>query len=845
MANPTFVQAAHYTGTGGLVNTSSVTLTSVAAGDAILLFFHSVKSVTGPSVVSVKDDLGNDFQNIASITLPSGLTTAYAYVLFNAAAGNRTATITWAAAVQYDMIHALEYSEASVVGGYNAATGASGTALASGNLTTFGANQMLVEFGSINAASETLTLSGGYTSRQAVVTPNYALTSADVFQVTAGSYAGSFTGAVSAPWCCLVVALAAAAPAAPTNGTVVLGTNGGGGSIIGTSGGLNGTTNAMVFDAGTPLPNGGNWTSWQNPDASGDYVGIDCGAPVLCSSVLMGVQNPSIYGLLRINAALQGTNDATWASSTNLFVVNNTTLPVSQIIYGTLLNSLAIAPAAGYYRYYRLTLPAQASAPSDLEFYGSYYSGVNATCAPVAITTTNGQTGGYYDLPVSVSMSCPTTGAAIWYTTDGSTPSAGAGTSQQYTAPIIVSHTSVVQAIAVLSGLSNSRVTSASFHFPAIASTDVMYEVSRAGYRVWGIAGDRFHDPVSGLWYWYGMLVDQPGVYYYYGQGISCWSSPDLRNWTFVSNCSGIAQGLLQYNRVSVLYNSANNNYVLWVQKSLSNAMDVFTSTSPGGPWTIVGAEFTSLDGYFTQGDFRVWVDPDTSIAYLIRDSQNGPTTGTTPPIVATNGQYLLIEQLNAAYTGVSGTFGIWPNDSSANNPFGRQSEGHSFLKVGSTYYWMTSNLSLFTPGVHMYVTSSSPLGPWSATVNPFQPDSNELTDGAAGSGIPNFQTPSENFAYDTQNDGISIIPGRQGINPGTPAVIYFGDRWDLTRWAFNVPDVDFMNWRNIMLPVAVNPSTGALSITWPGANGGQWTLDSVFPPASGMPAAPSGLVVT
>jgi len=64
----------------------------------------------------------------------------------------------------------------------------------------------------------------------------------------------------------------------------------------------------------------------------------------------------------------------------------------------------------------------------------------------------------------AISITDSTSGTAIYYTTDGSIPSPGAGTSQQYTAPFTLSSSATVEAIAVVTASSNkSAIASGSF----------------------------------------------------------------------------------------------------------------------------------------------------------------------------------------------------------------------------------------------------------------------------------------------------------------------------------------------------------------------------------------------
>ncbi len=78
-------------------------------------------------------------------------------------------------------------------------------------------------------------------------------------------------------------------------------------------------------------------------------------------------------------------------------------------------------------------------------------------------------TGGTYTTAQTVTLSTATAGASINYTTDGSTPSNTAGT--PYTGPITVAGTTTVKAVAFMSGLTNSTVSTAKYTIRAVAPT--------------------------------------------------------------------------------------------------------------------------------------------------------------------------------------------------------------------------------------------------------------------------------------------------------------------------------------------------------------------------------------
>ena len=98
-----------------------------------------------------------------------------------------------------------------------------------------------------------------------------------------------------------------------------------------------------------------------------------------------------------------------------------------------------------------------------------YVAGVNALTVfgelppapPTAATPVISPAGGNFTSPVTVTITDSTVGAAIHYTTDGSTPTALSAT---YSAPFIISKTTTVKAIAVASGYANSSVASKTYN---------------------------------------------------------------------------------------------------------------------------------------------------------------------------------------------------------------------------------------------------------------------------------------------------------------------------------------------------------------------------------------------
>ncbi|MCQ2307677.1 MAG: chitobiase/beta-hexosaminidase C-terminal domain-containing protein [Bacteroidales bacterium] len=72
---------------------------------------------------------------------------------------------------------------------------------------------------------------------------------------------------------------------------------------------------------------------------------------------------------------------------------------------------------------------------------------------------------GTYTEPFEVSISCSTDGATIYYTTDGTEPTAGGSV---YSEPIAVSTTTTIKAFAVKAGMDDSEVATATYTFPTV-----------------------------------------------------------------------------------------------------------------------------------------------------------------------------------------------------------------------------------------------------------------------------------------------------------------------------------------------------------------------------------------
>jgi len=102
---------------------------------------------------------------------------------------------------------------------------------------------------------------------------------------------------------------------------------------------------------------------------------------------------------------------------------------------------------------------------------------------------------GFYDVPFTVAITTATAGASIYFTTNGSAPSSTSGA--LYTAPILISRTTALRAIATKAGWTSSDVDTHTYAFLTDIVTQSHQSVTNAGYpNTWSsVAGDYAMDP--------------------------------------------------------------------------------------------------------------------------------------------------------------------------------------------------------------------------------------------------------------------------------------------------------------------------------------------------------------
>ena len=241
--------------------------------------------------------------------------------------------------------------------------------------------------------------------------------------------------------------------------------------LQGQSGGLN---NTLVYNNTSSVRNLSSTP--YGPFAIGNGSGTNVGT-VLRNNLLTLVTPPSANGYNPISngtfASAEIAANLAWdgipSSSTDpRFIAPATVLDASGVNFQLQSGSAAIDTGSVIGPYVRdgITVPAfpdavTGSAPDigAYEFGAPLWrAGANSTdCAPPEFSATPGS----YTGSVTLALGTPTVGATIRYTVDGTTPTATTGL--LYTAPLLISTSTTVRALATAPGLADSEVVSGVF----------------------------------------------------------------------------------------------------------------------------------------------------------------------------------------------------------------------------------------------------------------------------------------------------------------------------------------------------------------------------------------------
>ena len=207
-------------------------------------------------------------------------------------------------------------------------------------------------------------------------------------------------------------------------------------------------------------------------------------------------------------AIKDGNNYVAWSSSTDLttqsgdykWIITQGVKGTWRVTAASTLNSTVRgfvfqASTTNKFGGYALSNITPGAAYYDIEFGSASFTYNSET--PVAKPTYN-LAGGSYPGEQNVTISCTTPGATIYYTTNGSDPTAS---STQYNGAITVDETMTIKAIAIKSGMANSTVAYATYSIvPLLTTMDEIFEAATTNGETAGDVAVSFNNwVVSGI----------------------------------------------------------------------------------------------------------------------------------------------------------------------------------------------------------------------------------------------------------------------------------------------------------------------------------------------------------
>ena len=304
-------------------------------------------------------------------------------------------------------------------------------------------------------------------------------------------------------------------------------------------------------------------------------------------------------------------------------IQNSATTDTRQIRYAT----------AGYFRNY------STSQANTNEVY-LYTRASNAVQNPVFSPVP-----GIYNVDIDVTISCPTDGATIYYTTDGTTPSATNGT--EYTGEMVVSESTTFKAIAVKDGNTSSVVTAAYTinKNTEIATVTLTYsEPFTAGIGKFTIDNESGFSPVWSLDGNYGVK----GTSYSNGTNYAATSrliSP------IIDMTGSVQPGLTFSHQINRYFDNVTTQATVWIRETTDGTSGTwvqipitFGDPVASGGWTndIAVIDLTDVNGVS-------YADKKVQISFLYTNTSTTSGAGTWEIqnfVVDDNSEYRMVNNI-------------------------------------------------------------------------------------------------------------------------------------------------------------------------------------------------------
>jgi hypothetical protein len=472
-ASPTTVQDNN----GYVADTTSVAVafgSNVTSGHVIVV---AVSTYDGEALVTPTDTQGNSFTQVVTAGT-SGAAVAAIYIATAKSSAADTVTCSIANSASDNIhCHIYEISGVTTTVDKTGTNSQAGTALTvSTSASTANANDYVFAYFADNHTAATYTVGTGYGDTQASEDTSGGDSgfSEDKVVTATGTQTATATGSTTDTFVNLIVTLEASgvtaatptfSPAAGTYASaqsVTISDTTSGSTIYYTTNGTTPTTSSSVYSSAI------NVSSTETLEAIATASGYSQSA---VGSAAYTINGPAATPTFSPAAGAYGPaqsvtiSDAT-SGATIYYTTNGTTPSTSSSVYSSAINVSATE-----------TLEAIATAPLYMTSgVGSAAYTINGAVA----TPTFSPAAGTYSSTQTVTISDGTSGATIYYTTNGTTPTTSSST---YSSAIIVSATETLEAIATKASYSNSAVGSAAY---TISAASIHTVQDNSGYSANG-----------------------------------------------------------------------------------------------------------------------------------------------------------------------------------------------------------------------------------------------------------------------------------------------------------------------------------------------------------------------
>ena len=405
------------------------------------------------------------------------------------------------------------------------------------------------------------------------------------------------------------------------------------GSQIGSSGsnGGAGNTIAKVLD--------GDFTTFYDAaNASGDWVGVDAGSAVTVRTVKYaprrgdsGASSLTQYEDRVVGAKIQASSSATFASD----VTDVDTIPAGDSYLSNKWNTRAMTSPPSK-QYWRWLGPTSARCNlAELRFLAD----AGPTSAKPVQPVVSPWGGRYPTGSTTVTITSLTTSAAIYYTTDGTTPTTS---STAYTVPFTLTLGAGMLTLKAIAydpslGTTTSDVSTAKFR-PWGYKPNEDWEDDHGDLTINTVSGGILREAggypklIDGYYWWYGSNVNRynniAAGNYGGHDGVWCYKTTDFLNWVFVGQVLPQQPENDYHVHVQPLWNEANQNIVMWMWQVYvggpggSSKWGVASSSTPEGPFTMVHAIVDLTGAGHTAGDTCAYV-ANSGVGYLVYGDQD------------------------------------------------------------------------------------------------------------------------------------------------------------------------------------------------------------------------------